>query len=369
MIRILHIIAAMNRGGAETFIMNVYRKINREKIQFDFLTNCDSGGAYDQEIHSLGGKIYNITSRRESILKNKNELVNFFEKHNEYKIVHQHSSSQSYNTPLLVAKKKGVPIRILHSHNSKIVGNSLHIYIHKINRIIYNDLSTDLFACSDIAGKWMFGNKTFSVINNGIETQKFAYNYKRRTKIRNALGINKEQILFGNIGSLTTQKNHKFLIDIFNDIKKIKPDSKLLIVGDGNLKPIIVEKSKKLGILKDIIFTGIVDNPEDYLQAMDAFIFPSLFEGLPVTLIEAQTSGLKCFISNNITDQAILTANVIKLPLEIGSKKWAETIIREISYERFDMMDIIKNKGFDIEQTSNYLEQFYIEKSTENDKR
>lgn len=365
MIRVLHVIGSMNRGGAETFIMNVYRHINRDEVQFDFLLEAQKEGAYDKEILELGGKIFFYIPRKESIFKNKKSLETFFKKHSEYKIVHQHASSQSNIEPLKAAKKAGVPVRILHSHSTRQGGSKIHKYIHKYNQVVHKNTATRCFACSDLAGQWMYGKQNFEIINNGIDTNKFSYNPKKRKQIRKKLNIQSDQFVVGHIGNFVEVKNHEFVIEIFKEMLKIEPSSLLLLVGDGRLKVHIQDMVNKYNLSNNVKFTGLVENPEDYLQAMDAFVFPSFYEGFPVTLVEAQVSGLPCFISDHITRSVKICDNVFFEDISDNPIVWANNILayKEKKYKRSNSIRNIIQKGFDIRHVARKLEDEYCKYS------
>jgi len=364
MIRVLHIVNCMNRGGLETFIMNVYRNIDRSKVQFDFLVHVDKEGAFDKEIKTLGGKIFFVPPRNQGILKNRKILNKFFKVHPEYKIVHQHVSSLSYIEPLKVAKIHRVPIRIVHAHSTQQGGNSLHKYIHLWNRIFINSYATHYFACSNSAARWLFGKKMFEngeykIINNGIEISKYRYNPVKRIEVRKALGINNKFVL-GHVGRFSYVKNHAFLIDLFKHICEISSDFVMLLVGDGELRENIETKIASYGLKNSVIITGIRNDVPDLLQAMDIFIFPSNYEGLPVALVEAQASGLPCLVSDNITRQVKITNNIEFIDLSSPISYWVSKI-NEIkrNYKRQDQSKQVIDKGFDIKKTAQHLQELY----------
>lgn len=366
MIRVLHIVNCMNRGGLETFIMNVYRSIDRSKLQFDFLVHVDREGAFDNEISTLGGKIFYVSPRNQGILKNHKTLDKFFKAHPEYKIVHQHVSSLSYIEPLKVAKIHGVPIRIVHAHSTQEGGSTLHKYIHLWNRIFIKSYATHYFACSDFAARWLLGKKMFEdgeykIIKNGIETSKYRYNFAKRIEIRKALGINNKFVL-GHVGGFSYAKNHTFLIDLFKHICETSSDFVMLLIGDGQLRENIEAKIDSYGLKNSIIMTGVRDDVPDLLQAMDIFIFPSYYEGLPVALIEAQASGLPCLVSDSITRQVKVTNNVEYINLSSPIYYWVSKI-NEIKrhYKRQDQSKQVIDKGFDIKKIAQHLQELYQE--------
>ncbi|SFH07636.1 Glycosyltransferase involved in cell wall bisynthesis [Desulfotomaculum arcticum] len=367
MIRVLHIVSAMNRGGLEAFLMNVYRNIDRAKLQFDFMVHTEEKCAHDAEIHSLGGEIYSVPVRGKGIAANKQALNDFFAAHKEYKIIHQHASSLTYIEPLKAAKKHGVPVRIIHSHNTKQGGSRLHRYIHLVNRLFIKDYATDFFACSDLAAKWMYSVKQyhkgdFKIICNGIEINKFVFNEATRKRVRDEFNI-QNKFLVGHVGRFQPQKNHDFLIDIFKAIHEKDNNSVLMLIGEGELRLEILKKVEQLELKDAVIFTGIRSDVIDLLQAMDVFVFPSLHEGLPVALVESQAAGLMCMVSDVITKQVNITELVNNLELSRSADFWAKTIIEKAgNYKRKDTSKLIKDGGFDIKVVAEELLRFYLGK-------
>lgn len=368
--RVLHVVSAMNRGGLETFIMNAYRNIDRNKIQFDFLVHTDKDGDYDQEIRSLGGTIYHVPSRNKGVLKNHKAIDRFFKNHPEYQVVHQHVSSLTYIEPLKAAKRHGVPTRIVHSHSTRQGGNFMHRYIHLWNRFFIKNIATDFFACSDLAAEWLYGKQKYrkdeyTLVNNGIDTEKYKFNEQVRLKIRRDLNI-ENKFVIGHVGRFAFPKNHDFLIEIYKAVSKLEPESVLLLVGDGELRDSIEKKCNSLGLGKKVIFTGVRSDIPDLLQAMDVFVMPSHYEGLPVTLVEAQASGLMCVVSNNITNQINITELINKISLESSAQYWANFIINSARiYKRNDTTNLIKDNGFDSSAVVEKLMESYTAKTGE----
>ncbi|MFG6496244.1 glycosyltransferase family 1 protein [Fictibacillus sp. UD] len=365
MIKVLHCVNGMNRGGLETFIMNVYRNIDRSKIQFDFLVHTDKKCDFDDEIIALGGKIIKIPTRKYGFLANRKVLEEFFNEYKDYKIIHQHLSSLSYIVPLKTAKRHSVPVRIVHSHSTREGGSFLHNFIHKWNRVFINSYATHYFSCSDLASKWMFNKQvlnsnSYRIINNGIQTSIFSFNKEKRNMVRDNLGLD-EKFVVGHVGRLTYPKNHEFLIDIFNEYLKTEPNSVLLLVGDGELRSQIEKKIKDLNLENKVILTGKRDDISELLQAMDVFIFPSHFEGLPVTLVEAQASGLPCIVSDNVTKQVKITDNIAYVKLDNTISTWIETIFEfKKRHIRRDRSEYIIKARFDIETIAQDLQDFYL---------
>lgn len=365
MLKVLQIVSGMNRGGLETFVMNVYRNIDREKIQFDFLLHSEKDCDYNAEIRSLGGKIYVVPARNKGIMKNKKALDLFFKEHQEYSVVHMHESSLSYIEPLCAARRNGVPVRILHSHNTSLAkGNTIHRILHKIHQKNIDTIATHYFACSDEAGKWMFGNKNLPVqfVKNGIETQKFIYNRDTRSKYRQELDI-ENKFVIGHVGRFTYAKNHLGLVDIFWELSKKDNNAVLLLVGDGPQRELVHKKLEEYHLENKVIFLGVRTDIPQLLQAMDILVFPSVYEGLPVTLVEAQTAGLKCIVSDIITRQVLLSDLIEFVDLKKGPNYWAEKICKSDNYHRNNMYETIRASGFDIQNETQLLQQFYFKAS------
>ena len=362
MIRVLHILNGMNNGGIENFLMNIYRNIDRKKIQFDFLVQTKNECFFDREIARLGGKIFYVPPRNDGLLKNKRALNEFFKKH-EYKIIHQHVSSLSYVEPLKIAKRYNIPVRIVHGHSTKEGGSFLHKYFHYINQFTLKSYATVFFACSDVVAEWIFGDKpvNYTIVKNGIDTKKYIFDNTIRTKKRHELGIKENTFVIGHVGRFVYTKNHEFIIDIFNKVNEKIPDSKLLLVGDGELRKSIEMKVDKLGLKKNVIFTGVRADVHELLQAMDCFVFPSHYEGFPVSLIEAQATGLPCVVSDKITKQIKLTSFIKFVDLEKTPLFWCNTIINLIHDSiRSDSINDIITKGLDINCVSEYMQDLYI---------
>jgi len=352
-------LGSLNRGGQETFVMNVYRNIDREKIQFDFLVgdNCNQNYDFEDEIIKLGGKIYRIP------LKSKNPIKSFFStikviKRGNYQIVHRHSNTSLMSIDLVAAKLGGAKIRIAHSHSSYLEGR-FKMLMHKLFIPIVNAISTNNLACSEDAGKWLFGEQRFEVVKNAIDISKFSYNEMTRNVTRKTLSID-DKFVVGHVGRFTYAKNHDFLIDIVKEIKKMDSSIILILVGDGSLRKKIELKIKEFGLQDNVKLLGVQNDIASLLQSFDIFLFPSHYEGLPVTLIEAQAAGLPCLISDAITSEVCLTRLVHKISLNKSPKEWVKEIMKykDIS-NRESKYDELLNSGYDIKHTSKFLEDIY----------
>lgn len=355
-IRVLQIIGSMNLGGAENFLMNVYRKIDRTKVQFDFVVHKQ--GVFDDEIKKLGGEIYYIKPlQKVGPIKYKKELKGIFDS-KKYRIVHSQIDQVS-GFILKVAYQCGIPVRIAHSHSSKnsnsFVGKIYKSYLQKK----INKYSTKRYACSDKAGKWLYKRADFEVINNGIDINKFVFNANERKKMRKQYNIDDSTLVIGHVGRFMDAKNHEYLIDIFNDYNKnVNANSALLLIGSGELKEKIILKVNKLNLNKNVIFLEGLTDVYRYYNMMDIFVFPSIYEGLPLTLIEAQVNGLKCLISKNVTSQCQITNKCEFLDINQSSQIWANKITK--SENRIINKNSKKILSFNSQNIANKLCEFYV---------
>lgn len=359
-IRILHVVTYMGRGGLETMIMNYYRHIDRSKVQFDFLVHREPRADFDDEIEALGGRIYRFPRLVPWSRSYNAALDHFFAAHREYRVVHVHQDCLSA-VILKTAQKHGVPVRIAHSHNNNQEKNLKYLIKLYYMRQIPGS-ATDLFACGREAGDWMFRGAPYRILNNAIDAQKYAFSPEVRKQMRGELGIDEDTLLIGNVARFYQQKNHTFLLEIFAQLKRIRPKARLLLVGEGPLHDELRAKVKTLGIVEDVIFAGVRTDVHALLQAMDVFLFPSLFEGLPVTLIEAQAAGLPCLISDTISDECRKTDMITFFPLSRSPAEWAGEALRQAGKARTNTLAQIQQSGFDIRENAAFLQNFYLEK-------
>lgn len=357
-IRVLQVVTYMGRGGLETMLMNYYRNIDRNKVQFDFLTHRDERWDYDDEIESLGGKIYHLPKLNPFSKNYLNALDKFFKEHKEYQIVHCHQDCLS-GVVLKVAKKNGVRFTIAHAHSASQDKNLKYI-IKTLAKKNIKKYSDKMFACGEEAGKWMFETDNFEVLNNAIDTDLYTYNKEKADKVKKEFDI-ENKFVVGHVGRFNYPKNHKFIIDVFNEVQKVKEDSVLMLVGDGDLRPEIEQKVRDLGLSDKVIFAGIRSDVNDLMHGMDVFLFPSLYEGLGIVLIEAQAAGLKCIISENIPKDGVLTNDVTSISLNQSPAVWANEILKYQEYKRANNKEIIKKVNYDIKNNAKTLEHFYIE--------
>lgn len=363
MIRILQVVTHMNRGGLETMIMNYYRNIDRNVIQFDFLVHREYEADYDQEIGLMGGEIYRISALNPFSISYRKELNRFFKEHPEYQIIHVHQDCLS-SIILKAASKNGVRVRIAHSHNISQDKNLKYI-IKMYYRQFIPKYATDLMACGKQAGEWMFSGANFQIVSNAINSTDYIYNQGIREKIRKKLNLKQDDLIIGHVGRFSPPKNHQFLVEVFYALCE-KMNAKLLLVGDGDLKEFTVEQIERLNLNDKVIFTGVRTDVNELLQAMDVFVFPSIYEGLPVTMVEAQAAGLPCVISTNIPQECVLIPELVqRLNLTDAKEEWVNAILKLTTLKRKNTSESIKESGFDIKEAAKQLENFYIEKSIE----
>ena len=364
MIRVLQVVNNTNQGGIENLLMNLYRNMDRKKVQFDFLKTTFDKGYFDEEILSLGGRIHCVPKGTDGILKQRVAIGNFFSKNPDYKIVHHHLSALHNCSVLSLAKRAKVPIRIAHSHNSTGVGGLLKV-LHEFNKLRINKIATDTFSCSDLASAWLFGKSKLAektiVLNNAIDTAKFKFDAEKRKQKRSELGFSGETVI-GHIGRFAHQKNHEFILRVFAEYLKMDAQAKLVLVGTGELKEGIEKLASELQILSNVLFLGVRKDTSELLSAFDLFLMPSRHEGFPVTLVEAQSSGLPCLVSNTVTQQVAITERVHFYPLETAAIDWAKALLEMSCGIRVDGSEEMKEKGYDIGQVATELCEFYSEK-------
>lgn len=352
------------RAGIETFLIDLFRNMDKEKFQIDFLRTNRNEGPFDAEIRKNGGNIYYIRPiswNPISLYNHFSDLIDFLRQNDDIKVFHSHGNTALSLINCFFAKKLRVPIVIGHSHNNS-VGVLRTRIIHYCLRSILRKSFDLRFACSWQAWDWMFPNadkSTGRIIKNGINVDRFRYSEAKRDEMRARLDIQNDFVL-GCVGRLTQQKNQLFLLDLLPIILQRIPNAKLLLVGDGEMRDEIESICKKKKISDKVQITGFVNNVSDYLQALDLFLLPSVWEGLGICLIEAQTAGLPCVVSDAIAPEAIVTENVYKLPLANNETQWVNTINEiAVSYSRQDQTDLIRSHGYDLKSSVNEIANLY----------
>lgn len=358
MIRVLHYGLGSNLGGIETYLYKLYKNIDTTKVRFDFLTTKDEDVYFKNEFTEMGSRFYPITSRSENPIKNRKELKELFLRE-KFDIIHCHMNSLSYSAPIFIGVKTNNNI-IVHSRNAQAPKSVVTRILHNVNSIFLPKKQIEMLSVSDFAGQWMFGEKAdFTVINNGVDIGRFKYNESSRRKIRSELDLDNKFCVI-HVGAFRTQKNHMFLLETFRYILKFKRNSRLLLVGAGNLSSEIESKANELGIRDKIIIVGNRSDVPDLLSGADAFLFPSFYEGFPNAVLEAQTSGLPCLISDTITKEVLINSNCSNLSLNKSPREWAGKLLSLSSYEnRLTGADTVKEKGFSVEAEVKKIEKLY----------
>ena len=356
-IRVAQIIGRVNEGGIEGVISSLCSNIDHDKVAIDFYVNGTCNQLNEEKVKAYGGRLFQIPPYKK-LGKFKKALREAF-KNNHYDIVHCNMNSLNF-IALGVAKKCGIKVRIAHSHSTSNKKELLHHIIKSFLKPFGKKNATHYFACSKLAGDWLFGKKTkYYLINNGADFSRFIFNKVKRDEIRKELGIDESSKVLGHIGRLEPQKNHFFLLKIYEEVIKTNPNTYLILIGKGKLKdkiPSYISSHK----LDKVRFVDTVSKPEDYYQAMDTFVLPSLYEGLPVVGTEAQVNQLKCFFSDEITKEAKLIESTEFISIKQGVKPWADSI------NKFLSSNVVRenykvDESYDIKNVSKYLLSLYEE--------
>lgn len=358
-IRVLQRVGALGYAGLEAVVMNYYRHIDRDEVQFDFIVNSEKRQRYDDEIESMGGRVFRLPPRIRHLPGYSRELKRIITE-NRYQIVHLHNNSSSIATEALVAKSCGVPVIIGHSHNASCIYKAQHYVL----RPLLNCALTDRLACSHPAGRWLFGKRPFSVLHNAIELDEYIYDPRVRKEVREELGLGEDCLVVGCVGRLHPSKNTPFTINIFNEIVKDVPNARLLLIGDGPLRQALEKQIGTLGLGGRVTLMGNRSDVPRLMQAMDVFVLPSLYEGLPVTGIEAQASGLPCFLSDRVPEDVAVSPLLQVCSLDKTAGQWASKIL---SFQkgacRRDMREAIAHSGYDIRTEAVKLQNFYLSRA------
>lgn len=361
-IRILHVLGGLDKGGAETMVMNLYRNIDRNKFQFDFIIHHSEKQSYTEEIESLGGNVYIMPPYNGfNHIYYKYKWENFLLAHREYTIIHSHIRSTA-SIFLKIAKKHGL-ITISHSHNTSN-GTGIRALVKKTFQFPIRNIADYLLAPSLEAGEWLFGktaiqNSNFYIMKNAINIGSFSFNRNVRKKKRKELGLD-DNIVVGHIGRFEEQKNHKFLLKIFKEFLLKHPESMLVLVGKGPLEPIVRNLAESLKITDNIIFLGERSDVNELMQAIDIFVFPSFYEGLGIVAIEAQAAGLPVVASDVLPVETKVTELVHLLSLNDNERKWADKIHKLIKVKRKNNHSALVKAGYDIKETAKSLCNFYL---------
>ncbi len=362
MIRVLQYIGSLEQGGSQAMIMNLYRNIDRTKVQFDFVIHAGGITPLAEEAQSMGAVIYTCPAYR---MKTSREYSkwwkNFFGEHPEYKIVHSHVRSTAAIV-LEIAKKSGCKT-IAHSHSTSS-GSGFSAMVKNLFQYRIRYVADYFMGCSQVAGEWLFGKKIcasdrYFNVRNAIDAEKYIYDKVIADSIRKELGYTDDDFVIGHVGRFSAPKNHVFLLDVFNEVHKRDPKYKLLLVGDGELREEIEQKIKDYGLGNVVTLTGVRSDVNRLMMGMDLFLFPSLYEGLGIVMIEAQATGCPCIASDGVPKEAKISESVEYIELDEACEHWAEIILRKTKSERMDMYQTVLNAGYDIVGTTQWLQNFY----------
>ena len=345
----------MDHGGISMFIINYLKYFDFNKFEVDIAVHGKKRGSNDKELEKLGCKIFSLPIKSKHFIKWKKELIRLIFEGN-YDIVHSHADAG--NGPVLkIAKKCGVPIRISHSHNTQyLTNNKIKIALNNLQKQQIKKYANYLFACSKKAGDWLYKNNNYTIINNAVDYDDFIFNEEKRKKIRKSLKLSDEKFIIGHVGRFDYQKNHKFIIEIADTFKN-NEKVVFLLIGDGHLRAEIQSKIKSKN-LNNILLIGEIDNVSDYLNAMDCFILPSLFEGLSVVSIEAQVNGLPCLFSNTITKECVISNKVFFLSIDT-TLEWEKYLTNFFYSNEFKRLVNLSSE-FNLKIQSGLLQKKYI---------
>lgn len=362
-IRVASVIGRYIGGGVEAVTINYYRNIDKNKVQLDFICDEDSTNIPYEEIEKMGGKVIIIPSYSKPFKYHK--ALKRVLKEGNYKIIHSNINTLSVFS-LFAAKCAGVPVRIAHSHSTTNKKEKKKNLMKQILRPFSKVFATDYMCCSELAGRWLFGNKEYDkgnvyLLNNAIDLDKFKYNESLRKKKRKELGIKDNTLVIGHIGRFVAQKNHDFLIDIFDEIHKKNNNSILLLAGQGPLMEDIKNKVKELNLNDSVKFLGQRNDANELYQAFDVFLLPSLYEGLPVVGVEAQAAGLLCYLSDDMTKETKVLDITKFMSLNNTPEEWSDNILDDVKkYKRIDTSKEMTDKNFNIKEEAKKLEEYYL---------
>lgn len=359
--RVLHFVPGFRMGGIESLLMSLYRDLDKTEMQFDFMVDTVDDLPEFKEIVAAGGRVFQMGRYLDNPIKYQIQVEKIFGKYSsEYIALHSHTVIRALPI-LLSASRHGIAKRIIHSHTDSLQNFRYKLITPSIAKIT-TLLATEYWACSNNAGKLFFKNKHFEILNNAISTSKFEFSKNQRGKTRALLGFKDSDLVIGHTGRFTYQKNHEYLVRVFSQALKLEKNAKLLFVGDGPLMEDIKKLSSELGVINSIKFVGSQPNIPDYLSAMDVFFMPSHYEGLPLSLIEAQANGLKCLISDVITEEVHLTPSIETFSFNSEDIEVASKLISLLEKGRDNCLEnicYIKDRGFDTDTQVTRLLDLY----------
>lgn len=354
-------------GGIESFLNNVLNRLDLREVEVDIVTADLRQSVFTAGLEQKGIHFYQLSGSQQKLRQNWRMFRQLLEQRH-YDVIHFNLFQGLSLYYARLAQKAGIPVRIAHSHNTALRPSRtrpLKLLLHRAGKLLFLRSATDLWACSTPAAEFLFSRKIaregqFRFIPNGIETERFRFDPAQRDAVRRALGLEKEFVI-GNVGRLCAQKNQEFLLDIFAEVVKQKPDSRLLLVGTGELEPALKARAKALQVADKVIFYGVSDRVETLLWAMDVFAFPSRFEGLGIVAVEAQAGGLPVLCSEHVPQEARITALFHALPLNAGAQAWAEALVCSDAAEKpRDTWQQVRAAGFDVEDVARKIERYYL---------
>jgi len=365
MLRVLHSVSNMGRAGIETMLMNYYREMDRDRIQFDFLANKPVPGEYDEEIRSLGGRVF-VSPGLNPVHypRYRRYVLDLLQENRDIRIVHAHNEAMGYYA-LQSAKDAGIRIRIAHAHNTRIIRDYKYP-LKLVCKQLLPGAATDYWSCGRDAGIYYYGKKRWNtsgfILHNAIDVERFGFRPEVREHQRRQTGL-EQCFVIGHVGRFNVQKNHSRLLDIFAAVAKDVPEARLVLIGTGELEQAVKEKAQHLGILDRTIMPGQMADVSAWYQAMDCFVLPSLFEGLPVVGIEAQAAGLPCVFSDRVTDEVLLSPEACRISLDTDDSEWARQIAaaRQPETNRLHGMETVRRAGYDIHKEARKLQEIYLE--------
>ena len=364
-VRVLHIVGSMHPGGMENFIMNLYRNIDRDRIQFDFVVHMSGDADYEQEIQRMGGKLYTLPRLTGHPIANLKGLYRIV-KDGHYKIAIRHTPNALVAPQVYAAARAGA-FSICHSHNTTDPKKLLH----HIGKLLMKHGKIGRFACSKDAGTWMFGKRECTVVHNAIDIDKFSFDPKKRARIRKEFSLEDKHV-YGHVGNFIQSKNHPFLLSVYREIARLDERAAFFLIGDGDLREQMIKEAERLGIREQVIFTGIRHDVDAFLSAMDVLIFPSVFEGLPLTLIEAQAAGLPCLLSTAVDKSVEVTKGLVSWKsIDETPQAWAKKAVSlvgnngdaipkaDIVEARLCQREAVSEAGYDIRALAKWYEDYF----------
>lgn len=362
-VRVLQIIGLACGGGVESVVLNYYRNIDKDRVQFDFVVHKHPLKSFVDEAEKYGGRIYEVTAYTKNIFAFTYEIYKII-KNGHYHIVHSNMNSLS-GFPLLAAWLAGARVRILHNHTTDTKAEGFRTVIKRTLRPFAKMFANHYWACSKLAAEWMYGKQAVdsgkvTIINNAIDLNKLSFSQEKRDALRNELGL-EGKFVVGHVGRFMKQKNHEFLIDIFAEVAKQKENAVLMLIDEGPLRVAIREKVNELHLEKKVLFLGVRNDVADLYNVMDIFLFPSLYEGLGMVAVEAQVNGLPVVASTEVPKEAGITENIMWYSLNLEAKKWANEILRAQRVAFAETLKSMQESGFDISNEARKLEKMYLE--------